>query len=183
MPRPSSIDRSRHKQEIIECLESGWSPETITFWLKRRFGDGDPDVPSIRPIYRYRKYHISSNRLVPTSVIKQQLKGIDYKVDLLGTLARIIWVLEDRVANNWEREKETSGGVASPNTDRAALTLLEYLREYRRVAQDLGLLPSRPDSLQVEMHQTQAIVVSHEDVKDLAEALALTKGSLSPGVP
>jgi len=123
-------------------------------------------VPSVRAIYRYRKPHIPADKIVPASIVKQKLKDVDYQVDLLETLARAIWVLEQRFGANWLREQETSNGLASPNTDRVATTLLEYLREYRRVAQDLGIMPAQPDRLRMEMYQIQEIVVNEEDLKE-----------------
>ena len=181
MARPSSILRSRHKEEIEECLRSGWSPETVVWWLKRRDGDDDPDAPSVRAVYRYRKQHIPTNAIVPASILRQKLKDLDYKVDLLNTLGRISWALEQRFATSWEREQEKSQALATPNTDRAALTLLEYLREYRAVAQDLGIMPAQAEQLRVEMYHTQTFEVREEDLPELVEALALTKGRLPPG--
>ncbi len=83
MARPSSILRSRHKEEIEECLRSGWSPETVVWWLKLRYGEEDSDVPSARAVYRYRERHIPIDAFVPASIIREKLKDLDYKVDLL----------------------------------------------------------------------------------------------------
>ena len=181
MARPSSILRSRHREEINECLKSGWSPDFINLWLKLQCRDEAAEIPSVRAMYRYRKRYIPVDQVVPASVIKEKLKGIEYKVDLLPILARAIWALEQRFGANWEREQDTANGVASPNTDRAAATLLEYLREYRRVAQDLGIMPAQDDRLQVEMQHTQRLEVREEDLPDLIEALKLAKGQLPPG--
>ena len=180
MARPSSILGSKYREEIEECLMSGWSPESVVRWLKDRYGAHGPDLPSARALYRYRQRYIPTDTIVPGSLIRKKLKEVDYQVDLLQTLGRTIWALEQRLACGWQREQETSNGVLSPNTDRAALTLLEYLREYRHVAQDLGILPAKPEQLLMEVHQTQEIVVSQEQLRDLAEAVALDKGRSLP---
>ena len=176
MARPSSILRSRHKEEIEECLKSGWSPETVVWWLRLRYGAHGPDLPSPRALYRYRQRHIPKDKIVPASLIREKLKEVDYQVDLLQTLGRATWALEQRLVCSWRGEQEMSNVVLSPHTDRAALTLLEFLREYRRVAQDLGIMPAHPEQLRMELHQTQEIVVSPEQLSDLAEAVALAKG-------
>ena len=181
MARPSSILSSRHKEEIVDLLRSGWSPETVVWWLERRYGDEDAEVPSVRAVYRYRKRHIPIDAFVPASIIREKLKDLDYKVDLLNTKGRMIWALEQRVAACWQAEQEKSGVLGSPNTDRAALTLLEYPKEYRRVAQDLGIMPAQAEHLRVEMHHTQILELREEDLPELVEALALTKRRLPPG--
>ena len=180
MARPSSILGSKYREEIVECLRSGWSPETVVWWLKLRYREHCPDLPSVRALYRHRKTYIPKDKIVPASLIREKLKEVDYQVDLLQTLGRAIWALEQRLACGWRLEQESSNGVLSPNTDRAALTLLEYLREYRRVAQDLGILPAKPEQLLMEVHQTQEIVASPEQLKDLAEAVALANGRILP---
>ena len=180
MTRPSSILGSKYKEEIEECLKSGWSPESVVRWLKERYGAHGPDLPSARALYRYRHRYIPTDKIVPASLIREKLKEVDYQVDLLETLGRATWLLEQRLACGWQLEQETSNGALSPNTDRAALTLLEYLREYRRVAQDLGILPAKPEQLLMEVHQTQEIVASPEQLKDLAEAVALANGRILP---
>ncbi len=63
-------------EEIVDCLRSGWSPETVVWWLGIRYGDEDPEVPSVRAVYRYRKRHIPIDAFVPASIIREKLKDI-----------------------------------------------------------------------------------------------------------
>jgi len=180
MGKKSSIVRNRYRQEIEDCLQSRWSPRHIEQWLKASYGPAD-DIPSYRAIYRYRKKYLSTAKTVPTSLIQKRLGQVHYKVDLMGIYSRVIWALDQRMGLLWE--KEQAGGPAVSELDRTARTLLEALREYRQLAQDLGVIASGPhqQTLNVETHRTQAIVLSREELEDLKAAAMLAAGRGASG--
>lgn len=186
MGRRSSVLRSRHRKLIDECLASGWSPETVAWWLKFQYGEADEDIPSPWAIRRYRDRHLPTSRVVPPSLIRERLKGVDYQVDLLRTLARIIWALEQRFGTSWEQDERLLGGLASPSTLKAAQVLLEALRDFRVVAQDLGLFPVGSSRLRLEVHPEPPFSLTEEELRDLEQAaelgrrLSLESGSEEP---
>ena len=141
MKKPVRITKSKYKDEIIDCLKSGWSPRMVVEYLRWRYGD-DPEIPSLRTIERYRKRVLTEGAVLPPSIIREKLKGIDYKVNLIAHLSRLVPLLEDRVARGLEVERNMGGLLASA-TDKAIETYLKVLQEYRYVAQCLGVFPSK----------------------------------------
>ena len=173
MARKSFVLQSTFKDEIEECLRSGWSPERIVWFLKRMYGTDHPGIPSSRTLYRFREKHIGLGSIVPANLIKKRLQNTTYKIDLLAELAQIAWALSERVASAWQREQDS--GSLSAETDRAAQTLLQYLREYKQVAQDLGVMPVRTDQVRLEVESVEKLEIREEDMPDLVDALTLTK--------
>ena len=164
----TSVNKSRHRDEIIACLQSGWSPRSIVAWLKHRYGD-DPDIPDFSTIERWRKRYMPEAVVVPPSIIREKLKGVDYKVNLLQLLSRLIPLLELRVARALELEKDLQ--FPSPMTDKAVETYLETLDEWKKAAQALGEFPSK--EMPISLMQQNVLNLPPEVGERIARALEL----------
>lgn len=179
---PSTVTNSAYFAEIKACIESGWPAPAIIAHLKQIGAPAD-QIPAERALTRWRAKHLPSAVVLPHKVIADKLKGVDYKVDVLRTLSRLVPLMEDRVAAGIEAEGKMMGGLPSEATDKAAATLLAFLRDLRQVQQDLGLLPSKPNGPLVLNGQGGKVLVleSSEDLRDLLELEALEKKQLVEG--
>lgn len=133
----SSVRTYRNFDDLKDCLASGYSPRSTRSYLVEMHHDNPPSEVAIR---RWRNQHLETYHVVPADYIDKQLGGVRYKVDLLRHYADIIPVMRDRVGRALEFEKEQLSNMPSPVTDQAVRTFLDVLREYRTVAQDLGVM-------------------------------------------
>jgi len=107
--------------------------------------------------------------------MQKKLQQVEEEVDVLNTLGQAVRELWQRFLRAKQKEQELLGGLASPQTDRAAQTLLEAVERYWKVAQSLGLMPTSPPQTVVQMNQVQQIAVSEEELKRLEETLDVAR--------
>lgn len=137
----STVPRYIHFAELKDCLASGWSAPATREYLERRYGtDG---LPGVKAIIRWRNKEMPIAAIIPHRVIAEKLKGVEYKVDSLAHLSRLVVMMEDRVGRAIEAE-HSFAGVPLPITDGVVRTYLETLGEFVDVAQKLGVLPAPP---------------------------------------
>lgn len=132
--------------DLKACLESGWSPEMAYEYLEKRYGE-QVKTPSAVSIRKWRDKYLPTATVVPHKFILEKLKGVDYKVDVLRNLSRLVPLMEERVARSLDQEENSFGGLPITITDSAVRTYLETLRSYVEVAQDLGLLEDHRQAL------------------------------------
>jgi hypothetical protein len=164
-----SVNKSRYKRDIEECIEAGWAAQMVHLWLTREHGADDQEIPSVHAIRRYRKANYQKGLVVPSNVIKDLVGDVSPRVDYLGTLFRLIWSLEQRYSKAWETEQQF--GLPMPGTDLAAKSLLEAMREWRSIAQTIGWLPAEHSIRTVRLEgpaggplQIESVITS-EDVR------------------
>lgn len=161
----SMIPKYAHYQELWDCMASGWPAETVHEYLERRFGA--EGLPSVRTLQRWRENHMPKALVIPHKVIQERLKWVNYKVDVLQHLGRLIPILEDRVARAVDQEESTFGGLPLTVTDTATKVYLEALRDWVAAAQDIGVLPAKPPPV-IDM-SSKTIIADPEVLKDLRE--------------
>ena len=136
----SKAAKYEHFDELKVYLANGWSAPSIHAYLERQYGT--EGLPSIRAIQRWKNNHMPEAMVIPHRLIKTKLKGVNYKVDLLRQLARLIPLLEDRVCRGLEEELAI-GGWPLPNNDDIIRQYLEVLEEYAQLERDFGILSTR----------------------------------------
>jgi len=151
---------------LKDCLASGWSAPVTWEYLERRYGA--EGLPSIKAIVRWRSRQMGTAKILPHKLITQQLKGIDYKVDCLGHLSRLIYAMEHRIGLAIEAEKTFN--LPSQTTDRVVSTFLDTMREYIKLAQDMGIVPA-PAPPVFDL-RTQNLNVTPEALEKLKEVVA-----------
>ena len=155
-----------HFGELRDCLQSGWAATATREYLIERFGP--EGVPSERSIQRWREHHLDSTaRIVPHEVIEKKLKGIDFKVDVIAHLSRLIKLLEDRIGAGIALE-DSSGGMILPTTERAVDSYLQVIDRYVKVAQDMGIMKARP---QVPLIDARSVNIDAETMATLRETI------------
>lgn len=162
----STVYKYKHFNDLRDCLASGWAATTVREYLIRRYGP--EGVPSLKAIERWRNKHLEPTaRVIPHQVVQRKLKGVTYRVDIIGHLSRLVALCEDRVARGLEHE-ENSGGKPLTVNDGAIQTYLQVLKDYVKVAQDLGILPSRPAAPLVD---ARALSITPEMLQQLRETV------------
>lgn len=162
----SQVARYAHFEELVSCLESGWSPAKVHEFLVLRHGTA-PEEWTIR---RWRDAHIPEAKVLPPRVMQEKLKGLDYKVDALGNLSRLVVMLEDRFARWYEQEMTM--GMVLPANDGTVRVYLEALRDYVSVAQDLGIMKAPPAPV-IDMRTQNLNVFPPEIAASLVETAKL----------
>lgn len=100
----NTVRRYQHFGELRDCLASGWAATAVREYLIRRYGP--EGVPSLKAIERWREKHLgTAARVLPHQVIQRKLKGVAFKVDVIGHLSRLIALCEDRVARAWSTKR------------------------------------------------------------------------------
>jgi len=145
----SMVRKYKHFEELVDCLASGWSTTAVREYMIERYGA--EGVPSAISMNKWRDKHLQTpNRVSPHSVIQQKLKGVQFKVDVIGHLSRLVAMCEERLGRGLEQE-DTFGGMPLAVNDGVIQTYLHAIAQYVKVAQDLGLmkaplsLPGRPN--------------------------------------
>lgn len=161
----STVAQYKYLRELKDCLNSGWPAGATREYLIERYGK---DAPGERAIERWRKKHLPEAAIVPHRIISEKLKGVQYKVDMIGHLGRLIVMLEDRIGRALEREGELGGYLLSA-TDQAVQVYLSALRDWMDVAQDLGVVKA-PPMPQFDM-RTQVLNITPETIKALKETV------------
>jgi len=163
----STVRKYRHFDELRDCLASGWSVPAVHEYLIKRYG---PDgIPTATAIMRWRDKHLEpAARVIPHQVIQSKLKGVAFRVDVIGHLSRLIALCEDRVARGIAKEDEFMGMPLAVN-DGVIQVYLQAIMDYLKVAQDLNLLPSPPPPL--FDFRSQTLVVSPETLIRLKETV------------
>ena len=169
----STVRSYKHFEELRDCLQSGWSvPKVIEYMMERHGPEG---VPHEKAIQRWRNVHMTVERMVlPHQVIERKLKGVDYKVDVIGHLSRLIVLCEDRLARGINSEEKDFGGMPVPGNDGVIQVYLQAMRDYVKVAQDLGLLKSPPPVPLIDA-RSQNMYVTPEVMKALRDTVAEIK--------
>ena len=112
-----------------------------------------------------------SAMVLPPTIIQQKLKGIDFKVDVIGHLSRLVALCEDRVGRGIASEEKDFGGMPVPGNDGVMQTYLHALAQYVEVAQDLGIMKSRPQAPLIDartMNVTpEALIQLRETVREI----------------
>lgn len=140
----TAVGRSPHAREIKDRFESGWSASSVLAYLHWRFPN--EKHPGLSSLASWRKHRMPTTVVVPHALLAAKLRGIDYTVDLIGHLSRLVYLLEQRVFGALSVEESLMQGVPIQATDRAVETYLEALRDWRSCAEDLGLVPRRDKS-------------------------------------
>ena len=162
----TTVRQYRHFDELLSCLQSGWSAPTVHAYLVERHGD---KVPHEKAIQRWRNNHMpEGSMIVPHQIITRKLKGVDYKVDVIRHLSRLIAICEDRMARGIDSEETDFGGMPVSGTDGVIQTYLQAMAQYVRVAQDLGLMKARP---QVPLIDARTLNVTPETLRALQDTV------------
>jgi len=146
----SSVRKYVHFDELKDCLESGWSVPVVHKHLIERYGE----APSERAIQRWRAKHAITARVIPYKFITEKLKGVRYQVDLLEMVSRLVYLSEDRLGRGLEYEVNERSNVPIATTDGVIHSYLAALREWRTVAQDLGIIPQKAPAIIDRRKQT-----------------------------
>lgn len=177
----STVRAYPHFEELRDCLSSGWPATVAKDYLIERYGS--EGVPHTKAITRWRDKHLDvAVRVLPHSVIATKLKGVQFKVDVIGHLSRLIALCEDRVGRGLDQEDKLFGGMPLAINDNVMQTYLHALAQYVQVAQDLGILKSRPQVPFIDARtmniSPEALVALRETVREirLIEQGALTNG-------
>ena len=161
----STVVHYLYFDDLLACLESGWSPASTRGYLEDVHGDG-PEVPGEMAIRRWRDRHLPTAKVIPPEFINEKLKGVDYKVDVLKHLSRMIPILEDRVARGLKQEMENFGGMPLPLNEGVVRTYLDALRDWLKVAQDLGIVKA-PPAPYFDMRTQNLNMISPDAAKEL----------------
>jgi len=172
----SSVDSYPYREELRDCLGSGWSVHFTMTYLQERHGKHS--MPSLRSLYRWQEKNLTPEaRVLPPEIIRNKLKGLTYKVDTMAHLARLVLVCEQRLGESLEAEKKAA--IPLPMTDNIIATYDGILQHYIRLAQDLGEMPSRPPAPLID---ARSINVDPETLARMAAALEQVK-KLQLGMP
>ncbi|MEX2599376.1 MAG: hypothetical protein WD533_06940 [Dehalococcoidia bacterium] len=159
MARKSAVELSPHEGEIRDLLRSGWPVERVREYLATKHGS--EAVPPARALSRYRRRFMPPQAGLPSSMIRQAMKGLRNRVDALQTLDALIWAQEDRVGRLWMKEREEGRG--DPHLDQALRTVLEYVRERVRLGKELCGDGGGGVRLERREHDVMEIPKSHLD--------------------
>lgn len=132
----STVFKYQYYEDLKACLQSGWSPEGTHKYCDNLYGS----APSIMAIRRWRDKHMPTAMVIPHQFIMDKLNGVDYKVDILKHLSRLVPLLEERMARGLSQEVNSFGGLPLPVNDGVIRIYLEALRDWKTVAQDLGIM-------------------------------------------
>lgn len=167
----STVYAYLHFEDLKACLESGWSPEGTHAYLEQVFVE-DGGIPSMVAIRKWRDKHMPTARVIPHEFITKKLQGVDYKVDVIKHLSRLIPLLEERVARGLNQEEVTFGGLPLPINDQVVKTYLEALRDWVKVAQDLGLMKApAPPIIDARTQNVNFTVESARELKVVLEEI------------
>ena len=161
----STVFKYWHFDDLKACLESGWSPEGTHSYLEQVHGE-DGGIPSMVAIRKWRNKHLPTAVVIPHEFIREKLQGVDYKVDVIKHLSRLIPLLEERMARGLNQEETNFGGLPLPINDQVIKTYLEALRDWVSVAQDLGLMKA-PAPPVFDMRTQNLNMMSPEAAKEL----------------
>ena len=106
--------------------------------------------------------------MVPYQVIQRKLKGVDYKVDVIGHLSRLIALCEDRMARGLNQEDSLFGGMPLAVNDGVMQVYLQAIAQYVKIAQDLGIMKAPP---QVPLIDARTMNISPEALIQLRETV------------
>ena len=167
MPNPSTIAQSQRKQEIIEFLDSGWSPQRIHAYLVERYGDG-PQTPSAKAIQRYRRTSIDPKAMLPAKAITQALRKLSNGVVEITTIDVLIRAEEQRIAVMWYRELET--GKQESTFNDAIRVITELIRLRFQIADKLGVAKTGRNK-KVEIRESRALELPEESFHEFLNLL------------
>ncbi len=167
MGKASSVRQSPHLEVITELLLAGWSAERVREYLVALHGEG-PEIPSGKAIRRYRVANLPATAVLPASVIRRALQGIEYRVDAAVLLDELIWAQEQRIGLLWAREQET--GNVEGALDGCLRTVLEFLRVRHRLARDVGAL-GEPKEPRDEVETGDALVIPESSFEEIVGLL------------
>jgi len=109
-------------------------------------------------------------RVIPQRFITEKLRGVRYQVDLLELLSRLVYLSEDRLGRGLEHEVNEHLNEPIATMDGVIHSYLAVLREWRAVAQDLGLIPQKTSAVIDKRKQTlMANPEALRELKELAE--------------
>lgn len=173
----SSVFAYASFDELKACLLSGWSPATTREYLVNRFND-DPGIPSEVAIRKWRDKHCPTAAVIPPEFIRKKLSELDYKVDTLAHLSRMIRLQEDRLSRALDQEEKNFDGLPLPVTDTILREYRETLLAYWKIAQDLGYVKSPPPPI-IDM-RTQNNYYTLEAMRELKVVAEEIKAIGSP---
>lgn len=160
----STVRKYKHFQELRDCLASGWSVQSVIEYLVERYGE--EGVPHERAIFRWRERHMPDTaRVIPHRIIRERLRGVQFKVDVIGHLSRLVAICEDRVGRGIEQEDQF-GGMPLAVNDGVIQVYLQSMAQYVKVAQDLGIMKSPPQVPLIDartVHVTPEVLTSFRD--------------------
>lgn len=163
----STVRLYKHFEELRDCLASGWSAPMVRAYMIERYGSAG--VPHEKAIQRWRDRHLpDALRVVPHQVVTRILKGVEYKVDVIGHLSRLIALCEDRVARGLSQEDQFAGMPLAVN-DGVMQTYLQAIRDYVNVAQDLGIMKA-PSPFLIDA-RIQQLVVTPETLQAFKDTI------------
>lgn len=166
----STVAQYKHFQELKDCLASGWPSTTTKEYLIERYGPAG--VPHEKAIQRWRDKHMDEEvRVLPPQIIRQHLRGIAFKVDAIAHLSRLIAILEDRVGRGIQQEVDNFDGLPLPGNDGVVEVYMRAIMNYVKVAQDLGVMKSRPPSPLMIDARTQNLNLSPEILDALQDTV------------
>lgn len=142
------VEESEYKQDIFDRLCSGWSPARVSAWLRDTFGV-QIAAASITRFFE----EIPDVYILPPTVVRQRLLGLDVKIDSLTALGQTLRLMEERL-----EAYETTFDVATKDANLRKLdanyrkelkTYFDMLVDYTKLLQGLGLYTSiaqRPEA-------------------------------------
>mgnify|MGYP001581332187 CR=1 FL=1 len=164
----STVFNYKQFDELLACLQSDWPSTTTRQYLIDRFGP--EGVPGLKAICRWREKHLDvASRVIPHSIIQKKLKGVQFKVDVIGHLSRLVALCEDRMARGLEQEEQF--GMPLAVNDGVMQVYLQAIRDYVKVAQDLGIMKAPVPSPFLIDARTQQLIVTPETLQSLRETV------------
>ena len=166
MPNPNSVDKSPHKQAIIDLLNEGWSAQRVLDYLKHRY---DPnDLPSISAVKRYREAHIDPVAVLPARLVTDAMRKLKGAIDEIREIDVLYRAQRERVAMFWQRE--TENGSAEPQANEAVRIAMELLSRRFQLAAQLGIGRAGKDK-RISLTESRALELPEETFHEFIELL------------
>lgn len=158
----STVRSYRQFEELRDCLASGWSVPTVREYLTERYGA--EGLPSVAAMTKWREKHLeTAQRVIPHRVIQEKLKGVQFKVDIIGHLSRLVFICEERVGRGLEAEGKFEG-LPLPVNDGVMATYMQVMRDWVKVAQALGIMKAIPEAPLIDARQ---IIMDPESAREM----------------
>lgn len=165
----STVTTYEHFRDVKECLASGWSCEYLREYLTQRYGSHG--VPGLRALQRWKAKNMPTAKIIPSHIIDDKLKGVDYQVDIIKHMSRYVFLLEDRFLRWWDKEEKLD--LVMPQNDGPSREYREAMGQWLKAAQDLGIVRAPPMPV-IDM-RTQNINLPPEILENLLKTAAEIK--------
>ena len=169
----SKVRHYTHFDELFDCLASGWSAPAIHEYLSRRFGTRG--LPGISGINDWRKKNMPEVKVLTNDYIRMKLGDLDYKVDIVKHLSRLVPLMEDRMARGLSQEENTFCGLPLQANDGVTRVYMEAVMNLYKVMQDLGIMPRAAPTTVIDARQQNVFIPTPETLNALVETAKMIK--------